>query len=260
MSPPTMHLSISKSSYFLRSAIVVAMNVTTIFCIEAIHYADQVQAIEFRVGFNSSSQVEAGSAAVRGQSFRLDKQGSYGPANTQAAVLKSIRFLYNSNVTPAVGTTVLIYSSVPSPLDLSSGTGALLESSPYSTVVDVNDTTTTAADGFVGSGFSTPTNAPISTTRKSVLFQFTSPTVLNASTTYYALFRTGQALVRGSTAGYADGSSYVEQASPNLLIAQSDDRLFMVTADSIPFEFETVGGVMILGAGIALHRLRKLKK
>lgn len=234
---------------------IASIFVTAIIGFDLANNSHQAQAIEFRVGYNGSAALsDAGSAIIRGQSFTLNVAGSYGPANTENAILKSIRFLYNeSSPTPSVGTTVLIYSSLPTlaELNIGGGSGFLFQSNAFSTVVPGNDTTTTAADGFVGSGFSASTGA-----RRSVLFEFTSSPVLNAGTTYFALFTTGQAIVRSGGNPYTGGSSYFDNGTA-LTVQGSDDRVFVVTAESIPFEFEATGGVLVLGGLFTLHRLRK---
>ncbi len=232
---------------------------TAMISLDLATHNHQAQAIEFKVGYDGANPLaDAGSPIVRGQSFRLNVAGSYGPANTEDAVLKSIRFLYNSAATlPLAGTTVLIYNSLPTLAELNAGTGTgfLFESNAYSTVMNGDDTTTMAADGFVGSGFSTNAGA----TKQSVLFEVTSPTVLTASTTYFALFRTGQSLVRSGGNPYGGGDSYFD-AGTTLNVQTTDDRVFVATAETIPFEFESTAGVLVLGGLFALHRLRKLKK
>ena len=207
----------------------------------------QAQAISFRIGYNGASGlVDAGSSVVRGQSFQVQVTGSFSdPGGGVSGTLNSIKFLYN-NATAATASAsrVLIYSTIPSLTDLNAGIGFIAASSGAKTIVAGN----------------TDTDFPsASATTRSVRFDFASSPVLNAGTTYYALFESGQ-LIQGTgpTDRYAGGDSYV--ANPSFASQPGYDRAFVVNVQAVPFEFEATGGVLVVGGLFALHRLRKLKR
>jgi hypothetical protein len=210
--------------------------------INLIHQPDQAQAITFKVGYTGATVFDGG-VVVRGQSFRLDSLGSFSTAGSDS-ILNSVQFLFSS-AAPAGGTTLYIYGSIPTITALSTGSGALMTSTGFTSVA-----------GNANADFSGATD-----TNRNVTFNFNSPSViLNASTTYYALFSSGQSIRGQGSNPYTGGNSIICSSCSTLTEQTTDDRAFIVIAETIPFEFEAMGGVMILGVGIALHRWRKLKK
>jgi len=150
----------------------------------------------------------------------------------------------NADAATASASRVLIYSTLPSLDDLNAGIGFIAASSGAKTIVAGNTDT-----DFSGA----------SATTQSVRFDFASSPVLNAGTTYYALFESGQLIQSGGSSNpYTGGDSYV--ANPSFASQPGYDRAFVVNVQAVPFEVEATGGVLILGGLFALHRLRKLKR
>ena len=59
--------------------------------------------------------------------------------------------------------------------------------------------------------------------------------------------------INGTETSYVQGTTTVD-------FQGSVDRVFVATAETIPFEFEATGGVLVLGGLFTLHRMRKLEK